>query len=120
MPRIQKILVLGGGSAGLIAALTLKRHISALDVSMVRSKEIGVSGVGEGSTVGLPPSLHKYLAIDPGEFYRLAQPSWKLGLRFVRWGPREQFHYSFAAGPSVQWDTLRKLAGYYCDESMDY
>ncbi len=120
MDPIQKILVLGGGSAGMLAAITLKRHAPRLDVTVVRSKEIGVIGVGEGSTVGFPRFLHTYLAIDPAEFYRLAQPSWKLGLRFVRWGPREQFHYSFAAAYALKWPALRKPPGYYCEEESDY
>jgi tryptophan halogenase len=120
MKPIRNVLVLGGGSAGLLTAITLKRHVPALAVTVVRSKEIGVIGVGEGSTVGFPRFLHTYLAIDPAEFYRLAQPSWKLGLQFVRWGPRERFHYSFAAAYTLKWPSLRKPPGYYCDENGDY
>src|SRR5687768_15666163 len=116
MSRIKNIVVLGGGSAGLLAAITLKRHAAALDVTVVRSKEIGVIGVGEGSTVGFPRFLHTYLAIDPAEFYRLAEPTWKLGLRFLRWGPRERFNYSFAAAYLIRWQSLSKPAGYYCDQ----
>ncbi|MEX2138785.1 MAG: tryptophan halogenase family protein [Pirellulales bacterium] len=120
MEPIRRVIVLGGGSAGLLAAITLKRHAAALNVTVVRSKEIGVIGVGEGSTVGFPRYLHTYLAIEPAEFYRLAQPTWKLGLRFIRWGPRERFHYSFAIAYTLQWQMLRKPPGYYCDEEADY
>jgi tryptophan halogenase len=120
MGRIKNVVVLGGGSAGLLAAITLKRHAAALDVTVVRSKEIGVIGVGEGSTVGFPRFLHTYLAIDPAEFYRLAEPTWKLGLRFLRWGPRERFNYSFAAAYLIRWQSLSKPAGYYCDQDIDY
>ena len=94
-----------------MAAITLKRHAPVLDVTVVRSKEIGVIGVGEGSTVGFPRYLHTYLAIDPAEFYRVAQPSWKLGLRFIRWGPREQFHYSFAVGLHIAMAVAAQAAG---------
>jgi glycine/D-amino acid oxidase-like deaminating enzyme len=54
MPEVRRVLVLGGGSAGLLAALTLKILHPSLDVQMVRSSEIGVIGVGEGTTAVLP------------------------------------------------------------------
>src|SRR2546423_151592 len=38
---IQRILVLGGGSAGFLAAISLKITIPDLDVSVVRSKHMG-------------------------------------------------------------------------------
>ena len=81
----------------MLAAITLKRHAAALDVTVVRSKEIGVIGVGEGSTVGFPRFLHTYLAIDPAEFYRLARADLEARPAVRRWGPRERFNYSFAA-----------------------
>lgn len=42
---IQNILVLGAGSAGLIAAITLKRKIPTLSIRVARSPELGVIGV---------------------------------------------------------------------------
>ena len=117
---IKKVLVLGGGSAGLIAAINLKAKAPFLDVSVVRSKEIGIIGVGEGSTVGLPPYLHKYIGMDTKEFYQVAQPTWKLGIKFVNWGPRPEFHYTFATHFMVKWNDMKKYAGYYMDDDMIY
>lgn len=48
------ILVLAGGSAGLIAAPTLKRLIPDMEVRLLRSPEIGIIGVGEGTTPVFP------------------------------------------------------------------
>jgi len=48
--KVSTIAVLGGGSAGFMAALTLKRKLPWLQVQVVRSPDIGVIGVGEGTT----------------------------------------------------------------------
>ena len=109
---IRRILVVGGGSAGFLAAITLKARIRDLAVCVIRSKEIGIIGVGEGSTVVLPQHLHGYLGIDYREFYELADPIWKLGIRFL-WGPRPEFHYTFAPNVAARYGGLRKTAGYY-------
>ena len=50
----QRVLVLGGGSAGFLAALTLKIRLPQLQVTVLRSKDIGIIGVGEGTTALVP------------------------------------------------------------------
>ena len=57
----MKILVLGAGSAGLMAAVTLKRKLPGLAVTVVRSPEIGVIGVGEGTTPAFENRRRKYV-----------------------------------------------------------
>ena len=47
--KIERIVVLGGGSAGFLAAYGLKKHNPHLEVVVVRSKKMGVIGVGEGT-----------------------------------------------------------------------
>jgi tryptophan halogenase len=107
-------MVVGGGSAGFLAAITLKARLPHLDVSVVRSKEIGIIGVGEASTGILPAVLHGYLGIDQREFYLKAEPVWKLGIRFL-WGSRSYFDYSFATQFSTQFPQLGRPSGYFCD-----
>ena len=80
---IQDILVVGGGSAGFLVALTLKIKIPTAKVRILRSPELGIIGVGEGTTPALPTHLFAYLNIDQGEFYRMAQPTWKLGIKLL-------------------------------------
>ncbi|HYT87200.1 MAG TPA: tryptophan 7-halogenase, partial [Gemmataceae bacterium] len=117
---IQRILVLGGGSAGFLAALSLKIKLPDLQVSVVRSTAMGVIGVGEATTFAFPNYLHGRLRIDPGEFHRQAQPTWKLGIRFLNWGPRRHFDYTFRAQVTSRWENLPRPNGYYCDEDFEY
>jgi tryptophan halogenase len=116
---VNRVLVLGGGSAGFLAALTLKIKLPQLHVTVLRSRDIGVIGVGEGTTPNVPRHLFGYLGIDPGELHRLAQPSWKLGIRFL-WGKRPFFDYTFGRQTDWHYDALPKNNGYYCDESFEY
>src|SRR5687767_1972310 len=114
---IQNLLVLGSGSAGLIAALSLKRKIPQITVRIVRSPDIGVIGVGEGTTPNFPRHLFDYLGISRRYFYERAEPTWKLGIRFL-WGPRGRFDYTFDRQLDTQCPTLRLPNGCYCDHEF--
>jgi tryptophan halogenase len=94
MQPINSILILGGGSAGFLTALALRVRFPDLPLTLLRSPELGIIGVGEGTFAYVPKHLHGYLGIDPGEFHAETQPTWKLGTRFL-WGKRDQFVYTF-------------------------
>ncbi len=111
---IKHILVLGAGSAGLIAGISLKRKIPNITVHIVRSPEIGVIGVGEGTTPHFPAHLFDYLGISRRHFYTHAAPTWKLGVRFL-WGPRGSFDFTFQPQLDSQWSDLPMANGFYCD-----
>jgi tryptophan 7-halogenase len=111
---ISKTIVVGGGSAGFLAAITLKRRLPNLDVLVIRSKELGIIGVGEGSTIVLPQHLHGYLGVDMREFFAIAKPVWKLGIRFL-WGTRPFFDYVF----NRQLDTRYTLTAYDAAHFID-
>src|SRR3954462_1828785 len=117
---VQRIVVVGGGSAGFPAAITLKARLTSLSVRGIRSKEIGIIGLGWGSTAGLTSRLHGYLNIDFREFYDRAQPQWKLGIRFL-WGRRPFFDYAFEPQFGRDYVSLPKSPGYYVgDGAVDY
>jgi tryptophan halogenase len=117
---IQHVLVLGGGSAGFLAAISLKIKIPDLQVTVVRSKGMGVIGVGEATTFAFPNYLHGRLKIEPGDFHRSAQPTWKLGIRFVNWSPRGHFDYTFRPQVSSRWESLPRTNGYYLQDDPEY
>src|SRR6476659_9798596 len=91
----REVSVVGGGSAGLMAALTFKQAFPDAAVRVLRSRLIPVIGVGESSTRAVPLFLHGTLALPHAEFFHAVQPVWKLGVR-LEWGvPGGHFNYPF-------------------------
>src|ERR1051325_7027402 len=117
--KIQRVVVLGGGSAGLIAALTLKRKLPSLEVRVLRSPEIGVIGVGEGTTAVFPRHFFEYLRLKPKDFYEMAEPTWKLGIKFL-WGERKAFHYTFAYEYQHRYPELSRNNGFFYNDDFPF
>ncbi len=94
-PR-RRIGIVGGGTAGYLTALALRRLRPSLDVTLIESSAIPVIGVGEATTPDLVEFLHGTLGVDELELYRDVMPTWKLGIRFA-WGDpsRPHFHHPF-------------------------
>ena len=114
---LKNVIVLGSGTAGLIAAIALKRKIPQLNVRIVRSPEIGVIGVGEGTTPNFPRFFFEYLGISHRHFYTYAQPTWKIGIRLL-WGPRQHINYGFGQQLDAQWSDLPRPNGYFCQDEF--
>lgn len=116
---IRSIVVLGGGSAGLLAALTLKRKIPALRVEVIFSSRLGVIGVGEGTTPYVPQHLHGYLGYDEHEVFNAIRPVFKLGIRF-QWGKRPFFDYTFTRRQQLwRYADLPRNNGFYSWDSVE-
>lgn len=109
---IRRILILGAGSAGLMAAVTLKRKLPHLEVTVVRSPELGVIGVGEGTTPSFPRHFFNYLRVKPQQFFEQAEPTWKLGIKFL-WGTSREFYYTFARELEQRLPDLPRNHGFY-------
>ncbi|WP_374032513.1 tryptophan halogenase family protein [Bdellovibrio bacteriovorus] len=96
---IKTIGILGGGTAGYLAALALAKYHPEVEVTVIESSKIPVIGVGESTTTEIVPFLHRGLEIDPVEFFREVEPTLKFGIHF-EWGcPGDyKFNFSFFAG----------------------
>ena len=117
--RFKKIVVLGGGTAGLLAACAIARELPQVELAIVRSRKMGVIGVGEGTIPSVPSFLHQFLKIDVQRFNQLVQPSIKLGIKF-HWGKRPFFYYPFSPQFTRQNQLLNHPNGYFVDESTQY
>jgi tryptophan halogenase len=114
--KVRRVVVLGAGSAGLLAALTLKRKLPQLEVEVIHSSKLGVIGVGEGTTPYVPAHLHGYLGFAEGPVFRAIQPVYKLGIRFT-WGRRPHFDYTFSGQQfDWRWQDLPRNNGFYTDD----
>jgi tryptophan halogenase len=115
---IQSIVVFGAGSSGLLAALTLKRKIPALQVEEVHSSKIGIIGVGEGTTPYVPAHVHHYLGLSEHAVFEAIDPVIKLGIR-LRWGPREHFDYTFSSQQyDHRWPELPRNNGFHVSKEQ--
>jgi len=83
--RIKRIAVIGGGTAGWIAASALARKLGrTCSIHLVESPDIPTVGVGEAT---IPPILDfiKFLNIDLNDFMERVQSTIKLAVRFIDW-----------------------------------
>lgn len=93
-----RVVVLGGGSAGWITAALLAREWGGSRVTVVESPEIGIIGVGEGSTPQLK-FLFDHLGIEEAEWMAACDATYKLGIRFTGWSERPGFESYFHPFP---------------------
>jgi tryptophan halogenase len=114
---INDLLVLGSGSAGLLAALSVKRKMPRVKVRIVRSPDIGTIAVGESTTPNVRAFIFEYLGIDRRAFFQMAEPTWKLGIHFL-WGPRASYEYPFVPQLDARLTDLPRPMGYYCDDDF--
>ncbi|USI72426.1 tryptophan halogenase family protein [Sphingomonas morindae] len=95
--RIRSILIVGGGTAGWMAATLLAGRLArqSVAITLVESAEIGTVGVGEATVPGIR-DFFRDIGVTGEEVMRASQGTMKLGIEFVDWAkPGTRFFHPF-------------------------
>ncbi len=103
----SRVVVVGGGTAGWLAALHVSTGLALLgvepEVTVIESGAIPTIGVGEATLPSLGATL-EFIGCDEAEFLAAVGGTHKHSIRFDRWctgGPSDTFHHPFGPLASV-------------------
>ena len=93
---MKKVVIVGGGSAGWMAAMVFANALIQRDVEilLLESPVVGIIGVGEGSTPWLR-GFFDGLGIEEAEWMPECNATYKCGITFDGWSTRPGFESYF-------------------------
>lgn len=95
--KIRKIAIVGGGTAGWMAANHLGVELSRdpeVEITLIESKDVPVIGVGEGTVPRIKETLRKF-GISEIDLLSTCDATFKTGIKFSNWmskGAAEKEH----------------------------
>lgn len=100
--RVQKVVVVGGGTAGWLTAGILASQFSpreegGIEVVLIESPDVATIGVGEGTWPSMRSTLQN-MGISETDFIRECDVSIKQGSRFDNWvtGAKDSYYHPFS------------------------
>ena len=114
---VDKIVIVGGGSAGWMSAAALIRAYPNKDITVIESPNVPTVGVGE-STLGQFRHFCHFLQIDNKDFMASCDASFKMSIQFTDFYEKDSgsFHYPFGK-PFVK-DTIDGVHDWLVKKAM--
>lgn len=117
MPDQKHIVVAGAGTAGLTTSLIIKKMFPKYDVTVAFSDDIGIIGVGEGSTEHWR-WFQDFVGISPDDMVRHADISHKYGIRFENWNTKNPSYFHSIAGSPLSVGTFLATYSYLLENDL--
>jgi glycine/D-amino acid oxidase-like deaminating enzyme len=97
----RRIVILGGGTAGWMAAnlMAARWRDRDFDILLIEAPDIGIIGVGEGSTPQLKGFMES-IGVDESEWMPACNATYKVGISFRGWSSRPGFSSYFHPFPA--------------------
>jgi tryptophan 7-halogenase len=94
--KLARVAVVGGGTAGFMAAATMTRHFGDVELFHIYDPAIPIIGVGEGTLTTFPGWLKEVTALSEEELRHRCGMTRKYGITFENWGQAHRvFHHHF-------------------------
>ncbi len=103
-PKLKKVVIAGGGTAGWMTAAAMGKVLSKVaEITLVESDAIGTVGVGE-ATIPTLLTFNRLLGIDEAEMMRRVRGTFKLGIAFENWTDvNHRYIHSFGITGQDHW-----------------
>lgn len=93
---IDSLCILGGGTSGLVSALMMRQAYPNLKITMIESSQIGIIGVGEGSTEHWKKFM-THIGVSLPDLVRETGATFKIGIKFTNWqGDGKHYFHSLS------------------------
>jgi hypothetical protein len=127
---IENVVIVGGGTAGWMAASYLKKLYPGLNIKLLEAPTIPKIGVGEATIPILQRAFFSVLGLEEDEWMKHCNAAFKCAVKFVNWrrprapGVDDHYYHTFGILPNCDgvplshyWALKRALGD---DEPFDY
>lgn len=97
---LPRVCIVGSGTSGLITAILFRSLFPNMDITVISSKDIGIIGVGEGSTEHWRHFFQQPCNIDVNHMISRTAATHKYGIKFENWTTHTPVYYHSISGES--------------------